>query len=42
MTDTERAEIVAAAEAAADAAAPLTEAEQRELRVLLATIPQAA
>jgi hypothetical protein len=36
VTDVERAEIVAAAEAAADAAEPLTEAEQRFLRHIFA------
>lgn len=41
MTDVERALIIEAAEAAAAVAAPLTEDEQRVLRVLLAT-PRAA
>jgi uncharacterized membrane protein len=36
MTDAERERIETAADAAADAAEPLTEVEQRKLRILLA------
>lgn len=41
MSPVERDRIIAAAETAADAAKPLTELEQRQLRILLA-LPRAS